>query len=323
MGGWPDGGRADGGRADGRRARVARVAARCARLSCTTRGPERSARSNPVEPGRVGIYACGPTVYGRIHVGNARPFVVFSLLKRFLVHEGYRRHVRGQHHRCQRQDLRRRARRRASTASELAREMTAALHRRHRSRSALGRPDHEPLASETIGEIIDADRAADRRAGMRTRRTETSTSRSARYAATASCRTSTSSRWIRARAIEGAERKRDPLDFALWKAQKPGEDTAWDVAVGSRPAGLAHRVLGDGRVAARARLRDPRWRLGPDLSPPRERGRADAAPARGRAARATLGAQRDGAPRQARRWPSRSATSSCCTTRSRPTAATR
>ncbi len=41
------------------------------------------------EPGKVGIYACGPTVYGRVHIGNARPFVVFSLLKRFLVHEGY------------------------------------------------------------------------------------------------------------------------------------------------------------------------------------------------------------------------------------------
>ena len=37
----------------------------------------------------MGIYACGPTVYGRIHVGNARPYVVFSLLKRFLEHEGY------------------------------------------------------------------------------------------------------------------------------------------------------------------------------------------------------------------------------------------
>ena len=43
----------------------------------------------PREPGRVGIYACGPTVYARIHVGNARPFVVYSLLKRFLVHEGF------------------------------------------------------------------------------------------------------------------------------------------------------------------------------------------------------------------------------------------
>jgi cysteinyl-tRNA synthetase len=36
----------------------------------------------PREPGKVGIYACGPTVYGRIHVGNARPYVVFALLKR-------------------------------------------------------------------------------------------------------------------------------------------------------------------------------------------------------------------------------------------------
>ena len=43
----------------------------------------------PRDPGRVGIYVCGPTVYGRIHVGNARPFVVFSVLKRFLEHLGY------------------------------------------------------------------------------------------------------------------------------------------------------------------------------------------------------------------------------------------
>ena len=43
----------------------------------------------PRQSGRVGIYACGPTVYSRIHIGNARPFVIFGLLKRFLRHEGY------------------------------------------------------------------------------------------------------------------------------------------------------------------------------------------------------------------------------------------
>src|SRR4030081_3885703 len=43
----------------------------------------------PRQPGQVRIYACGPTVYGLVHVGNARPFVVFSLLKRFLIHQGY------------------------------------------------------------------------------------------------------------------------------------------------------------------------------------------------------------------------------------------
>src|SRR6201994_4585492 len=43
-----------------------------------------------LEPGReVGIYACGPTVYSRIHIGNARPFVIFSLFARFLRSEGY------------------------------------------------------------------------------------------------------------------------------------------------------------------------------------------------------------------------------------------
>ncbi len=53
----------------------------------------RTGRLVPLEAtddGEVGIYACGPTVYGRIHIGNARPFVVFSLLRRFLEHEGLR-----------------------------------------------------------------------------------------------------------------------------------------------------------------------------------------------------------------------------------------
>src|ERR1700759_4847373 len=48
-----------------------------------------SVRLAPRDPGKVGIYACGPTVYSRIHIGNARPFVIFSLLARFLEHEGY------------------------------------------------------------------------------------------------------------------------------------------------------------------------------------------------------------------------------------------
>ena len=47
----------------------------------------------PVVPGPdgvIGIYACGPTVYSRIHIGNARPFVVFSVLKRYLERRGAR-----------------------------------------------------------------------------------------------------------------------------------------------------------------------------------------------------------------------------------------
>ena len=68
--------------------------------------------------------------------------------------------------------------------------------------------------------------------------------------------------------------KEDPRDFALWKANKPGEDTCVGVALGARPAGLAHRVLGDGGEVARARVRDPRRRPRPRLPAPRERARA-------------------------------------------------
>ena len=58
---------------------------RAIRLHDTRSGALRELES---DAGRVGIYACGPTVYNRIHVGNARPFVVYSLLARFLRHEG-------------------------------------------------------------------------------------------------------------------------------------------------------------------------------------------------------------------------------------------
>ena len=54
-----------------------------------TRSGELLALEPPAVKPAIGIYACGPTVYSRIHIGNARPFVVFSTLARFLRHEGY------------------------------------------------------------------------------------------------------------------------------------------------------------------------------------------------------------------------------------------
>ena len=61
----------------------------------------------PIDPDRVRLYMCGPTVYQRIHVGNARPFVVFDVLYRLLRHlYGGTRHLCPQHHRHRRQDHR-------------------------------------------------------------------------------------------------------------------------------------------------------------------------------------------------------------------------
>ena len=49
----------------------------------------------PIHPGRVGMYVCGPTVYGDAHLGHARPAITFDLLFRYLRHIGYKmRYVR-------------------------------------------------------------------------------------------------------------------------------------------------------------------------------------------------------------------------------------
>ena len=200
------------------------------------------------EPGKVGIYACGPTVYGRIHVGNARPFVVFSLLKRFLEHEGY--DVTLVANVTDVNDKIYAAATAAGTGSEeLAREMTAHYFA-DTERLGLGRPDHEPLASETIPEIIEL--------------IQTLIGRGHAYAVDGDVYFAVRSyerygelshRQLedldQGEGKEGAERKRDPLDFALWKAQKPGEDTAWDTPWGrGRPgwhiecSAMAEKLLG-------------------------------------------------------------------------------
>src|SRR5271169_3125147 len=107
----------------------------------------------PRDSGQVGIYACGPTVYSRIHIGNARPFVVFSLLERFLEHEGYEvdlvinvTDVNDKIYDA--------ARPQGRPSAELAAEMTG-LYRQDTDALGLGRPDQEPLASETIGPIVE------------------------------------------------------------------------------------------------------------------------------------------------------------------------
>jgi cysteinyl-tRNA synthetase len=211
----------------------------------------RSGQVRPLEPtnsGRVRIYACGPTVYGRIHVGNARPFVVFTLLKRFLAHEGY--DVTLVANITDVNDKIYAAAQAQGVASDrLAREMTTA-YLADTEGLGLGRPDHEPLASETMGPII----------GLIDRLIELGHAYPAEGDVYFSVRSypkygELSHRNIdqmdQGEGVEGAGRKRDPLDFALWKGRKPGEDTAWESPWGpGRPgwhiecSAMAEQLLG-------------------------------------------------------------------------------
>jgi cysteinyl-tRNA synthetase len=188
----------------------------------------RTGRLEPLEPrqaGRVGIYACGPTVYGRIHVGNARPYVVFLLLKRFLVHEGFE--VTLVTNVTDVNDKIYAAAQQAGLPSEqLASDMTAA-YIADTDRLGLGRPDDEPLASASIGEMIELieDLIETGHAYAVSGDVYFHVRSYPEYGEISHQRIE---EMDQGEGVEGAELKRDPLDFALWKAQKPGEDTAWD-----------------------------------------------------------------------------------------------
>jgi cysteinyl-tRNA synthetase len=180
------------------------------------------------EPGKVGMYVCGPTVYGRIHVGNARPYVVFLLLKRFLEHEGYRAELV-----TNVTDINDKiyvaAREAGRPSEELAIELTAA-YVADTDRLGLGRPDHEPLASETIPRMIDLiEELLERGHAYTTLEGSGDVYFQVRsYPEYGEISHRNVDDMDQGEGVEGAARKRDPLDFALWKAHKPDEDTAWD-----------------------------------------------------------------------------------------------
>ncbi len=203
---------------------------------------------DPRDPPRVGIYACGPTVYGRVHVGNARPYVVFSLLKRFLDHEGYRTtyvaNITDVNDKIY--DA---ARARGIPSAELAREMTDA-YVADTEALGLGRPDREPKASETIADIvaliealIEGGHAYEARGDVYFR--------VASFDGYGKLSNRPLDEMQQGEGDDSADVKEAPQDFALWKARKEGEDTWWESPWGDgRPgwhiecSAMAESILG-------------------------------------------------------------------------------
>ncbi|MFY0988883.1 cysteine--tRNA ligase [Halomonas sp. C05BenzN] len=177
----------------------------------------------PIEPGRIRMYVCGMTVYDYCHLGHARVMVAFDVITRYLRHRGYDvNYVRNITDIDDK--ILRRAEENGESIASLTERMIAAMHE-DESRLFVLRPDHEPRATGHIGEIIAM--------------IETLIAKGYAYAA------DNGDVYYRVRRFEGYgklnnrdldemrsgarvevdEHKEDPLDFVLWKAAKPGEES--------------------------------------------------------------------------------------------------
>lgn len=200
---------------------------------------------------QVGIYVCGPTVYSPIHIGNARPFIVFAVLKRFLQREGYQ--VKLVSNITDINDKIYTAAGKAGVASDaLAVQMTD-RYVADTDRLELGRPDSEPKATEYLEGIVDLIQTLiDRGCAYATDGGDVYF-RVSSYAQYGELSHRTLDQMDQGEGGVGQDRKESQLDFALWKAHKQGEDSSWPAPWGEgRPgwhiecSAMAEGELGTG-----------------------------------------------------------------------------
>ena len=173
----------------------------------------------PHAPGPIRMYFCGPTVYQRIHIGNAVPFVLSMWLKRWLDLAGYETSLV-----INITDINDKIYDAAPGQSATLAERATQWYVEDTDRLGLGRPDVEPTAVETvpdqirmIEELIAGGFAYESDGDVYYRvRSYPDYGQLSRQ------------RLDEVREQEPNARKEDPRDFALWKANKPGEDTSWE-----------------------------------------------------------------------------------------------
>jgi cysteinyl-tRNA synthetase len=213
----------------------------------------------PIDPTNVRMYVCGPTVYDRAHLGNARPVVVFDVLNRLL------RHVYGPEHvtyvrnftdvddKINAEALRRQKAGAPGTLEELIHQRTdETIAWYHADMDALGalRPDHEPRATEYIGQMIamTADLIA---SGHAYEAAGHVLFRVRSYKDYGKLSGRSVDDMIAGARVEVAPFKEDPMDFVLWKPSS-GEEPGWESPWGKgRPgwhiecSAMAHELLGE------------------------------------------------------------------------------
>ena len=202
----------------------------------------------PLEEGKIRMYVCGPTVYDQIHIGNARTFLAFDVIRRYLMYKGYA--VTFAQNLTDVDDkIINRANEQGRTAAEVAEECSQAFIEQMHRFGVLD-PDIRPRATreieamqEMISTLIEQGHAYVVPSG--------DVYFSVRSDGQYGILSGRSLDQMRAgERVDINDEKRDPFDFALWKAAKPGEPS-WPSPWGEGRPGwhteccaMIHRYLG-------------------------------------------------------------------------------
>ena len=186
----------------------------------------------PVEPGKVRMYVCGVTVYDFCHLGHARMLVAFDVVQRWLRESGYEvNYVRNI------TDIDDKIIRRAVETGRRLGEVTSFyIDAMHADETALGvaRPDHEPLATEHIGAMLNIIGKLESR-GLAYRADDGDVNYAVRAFPQYGKLSGKSLDDLRAgERVAVTSGKRDPLDFVLWKSAKASEpeESKWESPYG-------------------------------------------------------------------------------------------
>ena len=178
----------------------------------------------PLKEGRVGIYVCGPTVYDFFHVGNARPFIVFDVLRRYLEYKGYRvTYV--QNFTDVDDKIINRALEENSTMDEVS-ERFIKEYFADADKLGVKRATFHPRATEHIEEIIYLIKRLEDK-GLAYAAADGIYFDTRKFSGYGKLSGQNLEDLNAGARVEVDKTKRNPADFALWKKQKPGEP-AWD-----------------------------------------------------------------------------------------------
>lgn len=178
----------------------------------------------PLVPGKVSMYVCGPTVYNFIHIGNARPMIVFDTVRRYMEHKGYEVNFVSNFTDVDDKIIKK-AQEEGVTADEISQRYIAECKKDMEGMNVKPATTH-PLATQEIDGMIEmistliekgyAYPAADGTVYFRTRKFK-------EYGKLSHKNLDDLRGGNRSLLVSGEEQKEDPLDFVLWKPKKEGE----------------------------------------------------------------------------------------------------